>query len=158
MSAPTLVQPAVAEVWRNVRGTVITLAVGLVALGLLFHQEIAGAIRTWSDSTAYNHCFLVLPIVGYLIWDRRDTLRGAVAEPTPWVALFGIPVALIWLLAERLGIMEGRQLMAITFVELLLLGVLGRRLWWLLCGPLLYLVFPGAVRRLRHTETARLHH
>ena len=39
------------------------LAIGLVALGLLFHAEIAAAVKTWIDSTAYNHCFLVIPIV-----------------------------------------------------------------------------------------------
>jgi exosortase len=52
-----------------------------------------------------------------------------------------VPVAAVWLLAERLGIMEGRQLAAMSFVELLFLAVLGKRLWWALAGPLLYLYF-----------------
>jgi len=43
--------------------------------------------------------------------------------------------------AERLGIMEGRQLLAISFVELLFLAILGKRLWWAMAGPLLYLYF-----------------
>ena len=47
---------------RALRGSVIALAAGLVALGLVFHEEIAAAVRVWSNSTAYNHCFLVLPI------------------------------------------------------------------------------------------------
>jgi exosortase len=47
----------------------------------------------------------------------------------------------MWLVAERLGIMEGRQLMAVAAVELLFLVVLGWRLFWNLSGPLLYLVF-----------------
>ena len=46
-----------------------------------------------------------------------------------------------WLLAERLGIMEGRQLVAMSFVELLFFAVLGPRLWWRVAGPLLYLYF-----------------
>ncbi len=44
-------------------------------------------------------------------------------------------------MSERLGIMEGRQLVVISFVELLFLAVLGKRLWWALAGPLLYLYF-----------------
>ncbi len=113
----------------------------MVALGLLFNVEIAAAIRTWMNSTAYNHCFLVIPIAAYLAWDRRNDLQGLAVVPMPVVALAGIPLALTWLLAERLGIMEGRQLVAITFVELLLAAVLGWRLWWGLAGPLLYLYF-----------------
>ena len=37
--------------------------------------------------------------------------------------------------------MEGRQLVAMSFVELLFFVVLGPRLWWQLAGPLLYLYF-----------------
>ena len=52
-----------------------------------------------------------------------------------------MPLAAAWLVAERLGIMEGRQLAAVSFVEVLFLAVLGRRLWWAMAGPLLYLYF-----------------
>ena len=37
--------------------------------------------------------------------------------------------------------MEGRQLVAVSFAELLFLVVLGKRLWWAMAGPLLYLYF-----------------
>jgi exosortase A len=141
MIGSTLVQPGLAATWRSQRGTAITLGVGVVALGLLFNEEIAAAVRTWIDSTAYNHCFLVIPITAYLIWDRRARLRGLVAQPLPVVALAGIPLALVWLVADRLGIMEGRQLVAMSFLELLALAVLGWRPWKLLSGPLLYLYF-----------------
>jgi len=141
MSERVLVNPHLTAAWRSQRGVAIALGVGVVALGLLFNAEIVAAVRTWSDSTAYNHCFLVVPIAAYLAWDRRDRLRGVAAVPMPLAALAGIPLALAWLLAERLGIMEGRQLVAMTFLELLVLAVLGWRLWWVLCGPLLYLYF-----------------
>ena len=41
----------------------LPIAVGALVLGLLFNQEVAVAVQTWIDSTAYNHCFLVIPIV-----------------------------------------------------------------------------------------------
>ena len=52
-----------------------------------------------------------------------------------------MPLGVVWLAAERLGIMEGRQLIAISMVEVLFLAVLGWRLWRALSGPLLYLYF-----------------
>ncbi len=119
----------------------IALGIALIALGLLFNVEVAAAVSTWTVSTAYNHCFLVIPIVLYLIWDRREALRDAVANPFPLAALAALPLAFAWLVAERLGIMEGRQLVALTFAELLFFTMLGPRLWWRLAGPLLYLYF-----------------
>ena len=109
--------------------------------GSLFHEEVAAAVHTWNISTAYNHCFLIIPIALYLLWDRRADLVGIAPRPMPAVLLLGLPLALIWLVAERLGIMEGRQLAALSFVELLFLAVLGKRLWWAMAGPLLYLYF-----------------
>lgn len=139
MNVRTLADVGLVDAWRS--GAAITISAGLIALGLLFHSEVVAAVAVWEESTAYNHCFLVIPIVVYLIWDRRDTLRNATASPYPPAILAGLPLAIAWLLAERLGIMEGRQLVAMSFVELLFFVVLGPRLWWRLAGPLLYLYF-----------------
>jgi Transmembrane exosortase (Exosortase_EpsH) len=111
----------------------------VVVLGLLFHSEVAAAVRTWNDSTAYNHCFLIIPITLYLFWDRRGELAGVPRQLMPAALLLGVPLAAVWLVSERLGIMEGRQLAAISFVEVLFLAMLGKRLWWAMAGPLLYL-------------------
>lgn len=127
--------------WANLRVAVLPLLLGLVLLGLVFWPEIAAALSVWSTSTAYNHCFLVLPIALWLAYERRFWLRGVPVRPRPWVLLAMLPCMLVWLLAERLGIMEGRQLMMIACVELLFLSVLGWRLAWLLSAPLLYLFF-----------------
>ncbi len=123
------------------RGTVPALISGLMLLGLLFHGEIAAAVHVWATSTAYNHCFLVIPIAAYIAWDRRALLAGAAPRPAPLLALAAIPLAFAWLAAERVGIMEARQLAAMGFVQLLFMAVLGPALWRLLSAPLLYLFF-----------------
>jgi exosortase A len=124
--------------WRRVG---LALGLGLLLLGALFNREIVAAVQTWDASTAYNHCFLIIPIALYLLWDRRFDLIGIAPRPMPVALLLGLPLAFVWLVAERLGIMEGRQLVAISFVELLFLAILGKRLWWAMAGPLLYLYF-----------------
>jgi exosortase A len=125
----------------RLRNTGIALGAGLPLLGLLFHEEIVGAVRVWSESTAYNHCFLILPIALYLAWDRRAMLAGVPIRPVPWVGLGALPVAAGWLVAERLGIMEGRQIALIALVEFMFLCVLGWRMFGKLAAPLLYLFF-----------------
>lgn len=141
MSVQTLTRTRVMARLGPWLGTAIAFAIGLLALGLVFRTEVTAAVGVWIVSTAYNHCFLVLPIVGYLLWDRRSVFTGAAPRPLPVAALLGLPLAIAWLVADRLGIMEGRQLVAISFVELLLFSLLGWRLWWQIAGPLLYLFF-----------------
>jgi exosortase A len=136
-----LAKPKLSDALVVHRPAIAGLLLGLAAFGTLFNQEVAAAVRTWIDSTAYNHCFLVIPITVYLIWDRRFELAGMVAQPFPRAALAGIPVMIVWLATERLGIMEGRQLMVVTLLQLLFISVLGWRLWFAVSGPLLYLFF-----------------
>ena len=121
--------------------TLSALALGLAALGALFHAEAAAAVQVWIDSTAYGHCFLVLPMALFLAWDRRASLAGVPVRPLPAAALLAVPAAAAWFGAERLGIMEGRQLVAMGVVEVLFLAVLGWRMCWALAAPLLYLFF-----------------
>ena len=126
----------------NSRGTAPgPLVFGLVVWAGLFHGEIARAVEVWNASTAYGHCWLVLPIALYLAWDRRAMAAGIAIRPVLWAALLAFPATLVWFAAERTGIMEGRQLAAIGCVQLLFLAVLGWRLAWVFSAPLLYLFF-----------------
>jgi exosortase A len=117
------------------------LAVGLGAFGYIFRTEIAIAIHVWNNSDAYNHCFLVLPVAAYLAWERREAIATTVPRPAPWVALLAVPVAAAWFAADRLGIMEGRQLTAMTLLQVMVLAVVGWAAWRQLATPLLYLYF-----------------
>ncbi|MDE2005339.1 MAG: exosortase, partial [Rhodospirillales bacterium] len=139
MTAATIAPPR--ATLAGLRPALPALALGLIVFAVLFHAEAAAAVRVWIESTAYNHGFLILPIVAWLLWDRRAVLEGAVARPLPAAALAILPLAAIWLLSDRLGIMEGRQLAAMSMLQALLLGVLGWRIYRLLLGPLLYLYF-----------------
>ncbi len=122
--------------WRMFGGA---LAVAGLLLGYFFWQEIVGAYRVWLGSTAFSHCFLVLPVVGYLIWERRGVLAGAVPVPDFRVLLLLPFLSVAWLLAAVLNILEGQQFLLLTMVQVMLLSVLGWRLYRLLLGPFLYL-------------------
>ena len=141
MSSTSLAMPANDATWRSLRPALLPLALGLAVWAILFHDEIARAVAVWDASTAYSHCWFVLPIVLYLAWDRRGMAAGIPLRPVLWPALLVLPGTLTWLAAERLGIMEGRQLVAIGFVQLLFLAVLGWRLAWVFSAALLYLFF-----------------
>ncbi|WP_376087647.1 exosortase A [Roseomonas sp. CCTCC AB2023176] len=117
------------------------LLLGMAALGWLFRTEVAAAVRTWEASTAYNHCWLVLPVAAWLAWQRRDRFAVLRPQPQPLVALLGLAPALAWFAAERMGIMEGQQFAALGLLYVLLLAVLGWRVCRAMAVPLAYLVF-----------------
>ena len=117
------------------------LAFGLVSLGITYAPEIQAAVRVWVASTAFNHCFLVVPIAAYLLYARRGAVAAAKPRPAPLIAAAAAPIGAAWFLVERAGIMEGRQLLAMVLVQILVMATLGPRTWRVLAAPLLYLFF-----------------
>ena len=130
--------PGWAAAWRAALGVLLP---GLLLLGFAFRAEIRAAVAVWDESTAYNHCWLVLPIAAWLAWGRRHRLAVLLPQPLPWLALLALPIGLVWLAAERLGIMEGRQFAVIGLMLLFTVTVLGWRVGRAMAGPLLYLLF-----------------
>ena len=133
-----VVKSAVAPGWAPA-----LIFVGLAALvfGLVFRRDIGGAIRVWIDSTAYNHCFLILPLVGFLLWERRAVIASVSPSPTLWPLIAMPLLSALWLIAAILDIQEARQLLLVAMFEIVLLVALGPRLCWLLLAPLLFLFF-----------------
>ena len=83
MNAPMLAGSPAAVTGQEWRRVGLAIGLGLLLLGGLFNPEVTAAVRTWETSTAYNHCFLVIPIALYLLWDRRFDLVGIAPRPTP---------------------------------------------------------------------------
>jgi exosortase len=136
-----LALPAPAASRRNWVTAGTALGIGTAALALIFRAEIAAAFHIWMVSAAFNYCFLVIPVAAYLAWDRRDAILATEPHPMPWLLVLAIPAAALWLAAERLGVMEGRQLMAMTLLQVMFAAVIGWRAWRVLAIPLLYLYF-----------------
>jgi exosortase A len=140
-TAETIERPPVARALHAEWPAYAALGAGIALWLLVFRREAWDAVTQWQDSTAYNHAFLILPIAAYLIWDRRGELSDFTPRPAPLCALLALPVAAAWFAADRIGFMEGRQLVAVTGLEVLFLSVLGGRSYWRISGPLLYLYF-----------------
>jgi exosortase A len=117
------------------------LFVGLVAMAAMFHQEVAAALRVWRDSTAFGHCFLVAPIAAWLAWERRKALLCLTPKPVPLLATLALPLGGMWFVAERLGIMEGRQFAALFLAWLLTGATLGSAMCQAMAAPLAYTLF-----------------
>jgi exosortase A len=119
----------------------ILIALAAVVFGFAFSHDILSAVRVWIASTAYNHCFLVLPLIGYLLWERRSLFSVVSPSPRFW-PLIAIPLlSAVWLVCAVLDLNEGRQLAVVATFEIVLLATLGVRAFRLLLAPALFLFF-----------------
>ena len=117
------------------------IAVCMLAMGLIFQEEVIGAYRVWMGSATYNHCFLIVPIVLYMIWQRREQMASIGPQPDYRVLLIIPLLSLTWFGLSVVGILEARQFVVMTIVQATLLGVLGWPVYKRLMAPLLYLYF-----------------
>ena len=140
-SAAAAAAPAARLDWRAWRPALLALGAGLLVLAALFHAEARAAFRVWNESTAFGHCYLVLPIAAWLARERRGAWLPLTPRPLPWLAVLALPLAGCWFAAERLGVMEWRQFAVLGLFWVLAVAVLGLPIGRALAVPLAYLVF-----------------
>ena len=112
---------------------------GLAVLIVLFFDTAAKAVSVWSNSSAYNYSFLIIPVSAWLIWERRRELARMSPEPAPLFLLLMIPAAAAWLASDIADIYEGRQFALMGMIQIFLLSLLGWRVYRFLLFPLSYL-------------------
>jgi exosortase A len=119
----------------------VLIGIAALVFGSVFQRDVSGAVQVWIGSTAYNHCFLIVPLVGYLLWERRAVIASVSPSPTLWPLALMPLLSALWLIAAILDIQEARQLLLVAMFEVVLLVTLGPRLFWLLLAPFLFLFF-----------------
>jgi exosortase A len=134
--ARTLAEPATA--WGAAAVAAVLALAGLVAV---YFETGRSMVEIWWDLDTYAHGFLIAPISAYLVWTRREELRGIAPRP----ALLALPllgmVAMAWLLAEQADVQVVEQFAFVGMVPLVVWAVLGTRVAWALAFPLAYLLF-----------------
>lgn len=119
----------------------VVMLVCLLLFGTVFSHEALGALRVWSGSRTYNHCFLIAPLSIYLIWLRRHELSHMSPQPYLNGLWLMIILAAAWVAAMVVNVLELRQFIVLSMVQVTLVSVLGRAYYRALAAPLLYLFF-----------------
>jgi exosortase A len=117
------------------------LAIAVVGLLILFHRDVATLANIWWTSTTFGHCLFVLPVVGWLIWQRREQLVQV--TPVAWAP--GLLVvaggAFGWLLGDAAGVALVRQFGLLTMVWGAVASILGPNVVRGLAFPLAWMAF-----------------
>ena len=123
------------------RAHVIALIASLFLALILFARDAASMATTWWNSSTYTHCLFIIPLVGWLVWQRRGEL--VLTQPRAWwpglIAIF--VTGFIWILGEAAGVTLVRHAALIMIVQAVVLTVLGPAIVRMLLFPIFYLVF-----------------
>jgi exosortase A len=125
-------------VWRSH----LQLLGGTIALILLlFFRDVADMVAIWWTSSTFTHCLFILPLVGWLIWQRR----GEVALRTPRIWAPGLILVAAagfgWILGEAAGVSLIRHASLVMMIQASVITLLGSSVARALMFPLFYLFF-----------------
>lgn len=120
---------------------VIRLAIAWLALFALTFGDWQEMAHQWWDIDTYSHVLLILPVVAWLVWIRRDEL-AKVLPSAWWPGLLWILAGLsIWLGGRMTGVNTFAQGGTIIAFQGAVLALLGLRAGLLLAFPLGYSFF-----------------
>jgi len=97
-----------------------------VVLIVLYRSTLVYLVSRWEKQPEYGYGFLILPIVGYLIWLKRHELAAAPSRPSwqaAWALLGG--VFLFWL-----GTLGGEYFTLYISLWLVVIGLLWLAMGW----------------------------
>jgi len=75
---------------------IVALLAVLCLLVALFFSSVQDILDVWSSSETYSHCYFILPMMCYLLYNRKEHLK-ADAQPDFRMAFLVLPPVFIWL-------------------------------------------------------------
>ncbi|MGZ8285388.1 MAG: exosortase A [Allosphingosinicella sp.] len=127
-----------AQAWRL---HLVALGAAAAAILLLFARDALDMARLWWTSTTFNHCFLVVPIIAWLVWQRLPDLKAlAPGAWAPGLVLAGAGAA-AWLLGEAGNVALLRHFGLVAILQGTAIACLGKAVARAIAFPIFYAVF-----------------
>lgn len=136
-----LAQSPVATLATAWRRPLATLALLWAALLVLFRRDVGDLADIYWNSTTFGHCLFVIPLLGWLVWQRAAGLAalcpGAWTPGLWWLA----GGAACWFLGDAAGVALFRHLGLVVMLQGSAIALLGPAVARALAFPLFYMNF-----------------
>ncbi|MFC1863539.1 exosortase/archaeosortase family protein [Thermodesulfobacteriota bacterium] len=113
----------------------------IILVSVLFVPVIIQLVNVWVTNGDYSHGFLVVPIVGWIIWARREKLL-LLSVKSSWI---GLPVLMIGMAAYLISFIVNFKTLNYLSMIIIILGLLLFLTGWIitkeLLFPVLFLIF-----------------
>ncbi len=108
-----------------------------------FFNGIENLFMRWGEQEELSHGYFLPVIAGWIIWSRRDALKGSLGKPVA-LGLAGVVVSAIVLVLSELtvtSLMIFQHLAMILLFSSLALALGGWRIFWLTLLPIGFMLF-----------------
>jgi exosortase A len=138
VTAATVSDTSSSVSWRS-HGLALLLLLGLILFE--FRDAVVAAAEVWWVYETYSHCFLIIPISLWFVWEKRAQLSQLQPTVEPR-ALWALPVLVFaWWVGELSTINELRQFAVVGLLQVAIAAMLGFRVYRQIWFSALYLFF-----------------
>lgn len=130
-------RPAMTQ-WQH---SLIGLGIAWGLLLVIFQQDAADMVGIWWNSSTFNHCLLIVPVLGWLVHQRKEQLAALTPQSWAPALIYAAIGAFGWLLGEAAGLAVARQLGLIMMLQGAVVLTLGPNVARGLLFPLFYMFF-----------------
>lgn len=127
-----------APIWRPYA---LAWAAVVLAILFLFRAEAMSMVEKWENDETFGHAWLILPIVIWLVWMRRDLLARVNPRPFWWGLVPMAGAALLWVVGDLARVAFVEQFALVFMLQASVLTILGLGAARTLLFPLFYLLF-----------------
>ncbi len=113
----------------------------LIAWLYTYYQGIATAVNLWAISEIFNHCFLVIPISFYLIYQKREQLSQQPLVANYWLLIPLVGTLVLYTFGSVGDIRLFMHVAAFTSLPLLIWLFIGNQAAKTIAFPLCFMLF-----------------
>lgn len=125
-------------VWRS---ALLRLGITCAIILALFWRDAADMAAIWWNSSTFNHCLLILPILWWLVDQRKEALAQIAPQSWTPALLWTGAGALGWLLGDAAGVALARHAGLVMMLQGAVATLLGPNVVRGLLFPLSYSLF-----------------
>ena len=113
----------------------------VILVPFIFYNTTLAMIHVWTVNETFTHGFLVLPIVIWLIWQKRPQLLLINPHPNPRLFLVLLLFLIVWLIGAVVDVEIVQQFCMVSMILTTIWAVAGRSVLLYILFPLLFLYF-----------------
>ena len=105
----------------------LRLALPLLAWVALFYSSLENMVSVWGQSKTYEHCYLIIPICLWLLWQKKEQLLSTQVAFARLPALLLVFPLTLWVIGRTANIAFFEHVAAITSLQLIIWSLIGTK-------------------------------